>query len=160
MTISIGDKIPDVAVMVARPDGPMATQTGLLFASGKAVLFALPGAYTPTCSARHLPGFMDKAADFHAKGVAFIACVSVNDAFVMGAWAKKHSVSDDIAMLADGNAAFTKAIGLGRDMTERGMGVRSQRYAMILEDGVVKDLFIESPGGFGVSSAEYVLGKV
>lgn len=146
--------------MVARPSGPMATQTGLLFASGKSVLFSVPGAYTPTCSARHLPGYMDKAADLQAKGVDFIACVSVNDAFVMAAWAKKHAVSDEIAMLADGNGAFTTALGLERDMTERGMGIRSQRYAMILQDGVIKDLFIESPGGFGVSSAEYVLGKV
>lgn len=138
----------------------MATSTGPLFASGKAVLFAVPGAYTPTCSARHLPGFMEKASDFRAKGVELIACVSINDAFVMGAWAKKHAVSDDITMLADGNGAFTQALGLGRDMSERGMGLRSQRYAMILQDGIVKELFVETPGGYGVSSAEYVLGKV
>lgn len=160
MTISVGTPLPDVAVMVARPDSPMATSTGPLFASGKTVLFAVPGAYTPTCSARHLPGFMEKAPDLKAKGVELIACVSINDAFVMAAWAKKHSVSDEITMLADGNGAFTQALGLERDMTERGMGLRSQRYAMILQDGVVKDLFVESPGGYGVSSAEYVLSKV
>lgn len=152
-------QLPDVTVMVARPNGPVATSTGPLFASGKAVLFAVPGAYTPTCSARHLPGFMAKAPDLRAKGVELIACVSVNDAFVMAAWAKKHAVSDEITMLADGNGAFTQAVGLGCDMSERGMGLRSQRYAMIVQEGIVKDLFIESPGGFGVSSAEYVLSK-
>jgi len=160
MTISTGAPLPDVAIMVARPSGPMATSTGPLFASGQAVLFAVPGAFTPTCSARHLPGYMDKAADLQAKGVDLIACVSVNDAFVMAAWGKKHAVSDEVTMLADGNGVFTSALGLERDMGERGMGMRSQRYAMIVQDGIIKDLFVESPGGFGVSSAEFILGKV
>lgn len=160
MTIAVGESLPDVGVFLAQPEGPSAISTGKLFAGKKAVVFALPGAFTPTCSARHLPGFVEKAAAFKEKGVDFVACLSINDAFVMAAWSAKHDETHSVTMIADGNGEFVRVLGLDRDMTERGMGIRSQRFAMIIEDGVVQHLFIESPGGYGVSSAESVLTYV
>ena len=155
--IKQGDKIPVLKLMAATADGPREIDTGELFGSGKTVLFAVPGAFTPTCSAKHLPGFVQHAADFKAKGVNKIVCMSVNDAFVMGAWAKDQKAGDSIVMLADGSANFTKELGLELDLTARNMGIRSQRFAFIAEDGVVKQLFVEEPGGFEVSRAEALL---
>jgi peroxiredoxin (alkyl hydroperoxide reductase subunit C) len=155
--IKQGDKIPALKLMAATPDGPREVDTGELFGTGKVVLFAVPGAFTPTCSAKHLPGFVEHVADFKAKGVTKIVCLAVNDAFVMGAWAKDQKVGDGIVMLADGSGAFTKALGLELDLVGRGMGVRSQRFALVTENGVVTHLAVEQPGGFDVSRAEAVL---
>ncbi len=159
MTIQVGDKIPEATFMTPTADGPQALTTEQLFKGKTVGLFAVPGAFTPTCSAKHLPGFKDKAAELKAKGIDTIACVSVNDAFVMGAWAKDQGIGDEIVMLADGNGAFTKAIGLEMDASKFGMGPRSQRYSMIVEDGVVKTLNVEQ-GEFRVSSAEFMLGQL
>ncbi|MGH6999231.1 MAG: peroxiredoxin, partial [Phenylobacterium sp.] len=139
---------------------PKPMTTDEIFAGKKVALFAVPGAFTPTCSARHLPGFKDHLADFKAKGVDAIACVSVNDAFVMKAWGESQSVLGDILMLGDGNGDFTKALGLEMDASKFGMGVRSQRYSMIVEDGVVKELNVEAPGEFKVSAADYMLAQL
>jgi peroxiredoxin len=158
MTIQIGDRIP-AATLNQIKDGVQAVTTDSLFAGKKVVLFAVPGAFTPTCSARHLPGYVDNAAEFAAKGID-IACVSVNDAFVMDAWGKSQNVGAGVTMLADGNGAFAKALGLELDATGFGMGVRSQRFALYAEDGVVKQLFVEAPGEFKVSSAEHVLAQL
>jgi peroxiredoxin (alkyl hydroperoxide reductase subunit C) len=155
--IKQGDRIPGLKLMAATPDGPREVDTAALFGTGKTVLFAVPGAFTPTCSGKHLPGFVQHAAAFRAKGVAKLICLSVNDAHVMGAWAKDQKVGDAVVMLADGSAAFTKALGLELDLTARGMGIRSQRFALIAEDGVIRRLFVEEPGGFEVSRAEAVL---
>jgi len=157
MTIKVGDKIPNVTVYHMTESGPAPITTNDIFKGRKVVMFALPGAFTPTCSAKHLPGFVTKAAEFKAKGVDTIACLSVNDAFVMGAWGKDQKVGDKVLMLADGSGELTKALGLVLDLTPRGMGVRSDRYAMIVEDGVVKALNREAPGAFEVSSAEKML---
>ncbi|HEY5598971.1 MAG TPA: peroxiredoxin [Kiloniellales bacterium] len=157
MTIKVGDRIPNVTVYHMTENGPAPISTNDVFKGRKVVLFALPGAFTPTCSAKHLPGFVAKAAEIKAKGVDTIACLSVNDAFVMGAWAKDQKVGDKVLMLADGSGELTKALGLVLDLTPRGMGVRSDRYAMVVEDGVVKALNREAPGAFEVSSAEKVL---
>lgn len=157
MTINVGDRIPDVTLYHMSESGPAPISTNDVFKGRKVVLFALPGAYTPTCSAKHLPGFVAKADDIKAKGVNTIACLSVNDAFVMGAWGKDQNVGDKVLMLADGSGELTKALGLELDLTTRGMGVRSDRYAMIVEDGVVKTLNHEAPGAFEVSSAEKIL---
>ena len=159
MTIAKGDKLPDVGLVKATADGPDKIQSADFFAGRKVALFAVPGAFTPTCSAKHLPGFVEKAAEFKAKGVDEIACVSVNDAFVMGAWGEA-SGSDDVTMLADGNGDFAKALGLDADFTGFGMGGRSQRYSMIVDDGVVQEVNVEGPGEFKVSSAEYLLGQL
>jgi len=159
MTIAKGDKLPDVGLVKATADGPDKLQSADFFAGRKVALFAVPGAFTPTCSAKHLPGFVEKAAEFKAKGVDEIACVSVNDAFVMGAWGKAAG-SDDITMLADGNGDFAKALGLDADFTGFGMGGRSQRYSMIVDDGVVTEVNVEGPGEFKVSSAEYLLAQL
>ena len=150
-------------LMRAGADGPEPVSTGELFGHGRSVLFAVPGAYTPTCSARHLPGYVEHADGFRAKGVDRIVCTSVNDAFVMGAWAQASGVGtsgDDIVMLADGNAEFANAMGLSMDGSGYGMGTRSQRYAAVIEDGVVRQLLVEEGGGFGVSSAEEVLSRL
>jgi peroxiredoxin (alkyl hydroperoxide reductase subunit C) len=155
--IKSGDRLPALKLMAATAEGPREVDTGELFANKKVVLFAVPGAFTPTCSAKHLPGFLAHLADFKAKGVDKIVCLSVNDAFVMGAWGKDQKVGEHIVMLADGAGAFTKAIGLELDLTARGMGVRSQRYALIAEDGMITHLAVEEPGGFDVSRAESVL---
>ena len=159
MTISKGDKLPDVGLVKATAGGPDKLQSADFFAGRKVALFAVHGAFTPTCSAKHLPGYVEKAAEMKAKGVDEIACVSVNDAFVMGAWGKAAG-SDDVTMLADGNGDFAKALGLDADFTGFGMGGRSQRYSMIVDDGVVTELNVEGPGEFKVSSAEHMLGQL
>ncbi|HEX6959213.1 MAG TPA: peroxiredoxin [Ferrovibrio sp.] len=160
MTIKVGDRIPDVTVYVMSDQGPQAMKTGELFKGKKVALFALPGAFTPTCSAKHLPGFVEKSQDLKAKGVDLIACLSVNDAFVMGAWGKQQNTGDKVMMLADGSGEFTKAIGMEFDLSARGLGVRSQRYSMLIEDGVVKTLNLEKPGAFEVSDANTLLGQL
>ena len=157
--ISQGDAIPDVKLMKAGADGPEPVGTHELMGQGRTVLFAVPGAFTPTCSARHLPGYVDKKGEFAAKGVDRIVCTSVNDAFVMGAWAESAG-ADGIVMLADGNGEFAEALGLAMDGSGYGMGKRSQRYAMVIEDGKVTRLDVEEGGGFGVSSAEEVLSHL
>ncbi len=160
MTVQVGDKIPSGTLQHMTENGPEAITTEAVFAGKKVVLFALPGAFTPTCSAKHLPGFVTKAGEIKAKGVDTIACLSVNDAFVMGAWGKDQGVGDKVLMLADGSAELTKAMGLELDLTPRAMGLRSDRYAMIVEDGVVTLLNREEPGSFDVSSAETILAAL
>ena len=160
MSIKAGDKVPAVALKHKSADGINDISSDDLFGGKKVVIFALPGAFTPTCSAKHLPGFVAKADELKNKGVDTIACLSVNDAFVMDAWGKDQNVGDKLMMLADGSADFTKAVGQVLDLTDRGMGVRSTRYAMIVDDGTVTELFVEEPGAFEVSSAEYVLRKL
>jgi glutaredoxin/glutathione-dependent peroxiredoxin len=157
MTIKVGDKIPSAKLQHKTKDGVQTITTDELFKGKKVVVFALPGAFTPTCSAKHLPGFVNNFKEMKAKGVDTIACLSVNDAFVMSAWGKDQHVDDKVMMLADGNADFTKAVGLTMDGTGYGMGLRSQRYAMVVDNGVVKKLNVEAPGAFEVSSAEAVL---
>ena len=154
----VGDKVPSATLRTMGPEGPKAVTTEELFAPGKKVMaFALPGAFTPTCSAKHVPGFVTEFDKLKAKGVDTIACISVNDAFVMGAWGKDQKAEDKVMMLGDGNGEFTQAMGLTMDGSKFGLGTRSQRYAMVVEDGVIKHLFVEKPGAFEVSSAEYVL---
>jgi peroxiredoxin len=160
MTIKVGDKLPNTPLTVATADGPKPTTAHEVFAGKKAALFAVPGAFTPTCSAKHLPGFLDKAAELKAKGIELIACVAVNDAFVMRAWGEAQEVGDDIVMLADGSAEFTKALGLEMDAAKFGMGLRSQRFSMLLDDAVVKELNVEAAGEFRVSAAEYLLEQL
>jgi peroxiredoxin len=157
MAIKIGDKIPSVKLKEKTESGVEDVITDELFAGKKVVLFALPGAFTPTCSAKHVPGFVAHYDALVAKGVDTIACLSVNDAFVMGAWGKDQKADGKVRMLADGNGDFTKAVDLGSDFTAFGMGFRSQRYAMVVDDGVVTVLHVEAPGAFDVSSAEEVL---
>ena len=157
MTIKVGDTIPSMKLMVATAEGPKETSTDEVFKGKKVVLFAVPGAFTPTCSAKHVPGFVQHLAELKAKGVDRIVCMAVNDVFVMGAWAKDQKTGDDIVMLADGSGAFTKALGLELDLIARGLGTRSQRFALIAVDGVVTHLAVEEPGGFDVSRAEAVL---
>jgi len=160
MTIKIGDKLPAATFSAGTSDGPKPMTVDEIFSGKKVALFAVPGAFTPTCSARHLPGFKEHVADFKAKGVDTIACVSVNDAFVMKAWGESQGVGSDILMLGDGNGDFTKAVGLEMDGSKFGMGTRSQRYSMIVEDGVVKELNVEAPGEFKVSAADYMLAQL
>ena len=155
MTIQIGDKIPHATLNILK-DGVQAVNTEELFDGKKVVLFAVPGAFTPTCSAKHLPGYADKFGEFQKRGIE-VACLSVNDAFVMDAWAKSQDVPEGVHMLADGNGAFTQALGLELDATAFGMGLRAKRFALYAENGVVKQLHVEAPGEFKVSSAEYVL---
>ena len=155
MTIAIGETIPNTTFNALK-DGVQAVDTKDVFAGRKLVLFAVPGAFTPTCSAKHLPGFVEHLDAFKARGID-VACVSVNDAFVMDAWAKHQSVPEGLQMLADGNGNLTKALGLELDATAFGMGLRSKRFALYAEDGVVKQLHVEAPGEFKVSAAEYVL---
>ena len=158
MAIKVGDRIPNVTLRIMGQDGKPATMTTEeLFKGKRVVLFALPGAFTPTCSRAHLPGYVVQADAIKAKNVDQIACLSVNDAFVMHAWGKDQNVDGNILMLADGSAEFTKAIGLDDDRTANGMGIRSRRYAMLVEDGVVKALNVEQPGEFKVSDAETML---
>ena len=147
------------SLTVATPDGPEQTTTGEFFAGRRVALFAVPGAYTPTCSARHLPSYVDKASDLKAKGVDEIACISVNDPFVMSAWGKADG-SSDITMIADGNGAFADAVGLSMDASKFGMGKRSQRYSMLVNDGVVEQLNVEAPGEYRASSAETLLEQL
>lgn len=160
MTITVGDRIPSATLMEMKDGAPRPVKTDELFAGKKVVLFALPGAFTPTCSAKHLPGFVQHADELKSRGVDAIACVSVNDAFVMGAWGNSQGVGEKVMMLADGNGDFTKSLGLQMDATKYGMGTRSQRYAMLVEDGVVKQLHVEEPGAFSVSSAEHMLKQL
>jgi peroxiredoxin len=159
MTIQVGDKLPDVPLTVATENGPEQTTTGEFFAGRRVALFAVPGAFTPTCSARHLPSYVDRAADIKGKGVDEIACISVNDPFVMSAWNKSDG-SKDITMIADGNGAFADAIGLSMDASKFGMGKRSQRYSMLVNDGVVEQLNVEAPGEYRASSAETLLEQL
>jgi peroxiredoxin len=156
MTIQVGDRIPSATLNTLK-DGVQAIRSDELFKGKAVVLFSVPGAFTPTCSAKHLPGYVDKLAEFKAKGIDVVACMAVNDAFVMDAWAKSQNVPAEIVMLADGNAAFTKALGLELDATAFGMGLRSKRFALVAKDGVVTHLHVEAPGEFKVSSAEAVL---
>ena len=160
MTIQVGDQLPQATFSVMTDEGPQQRTTDDVFKGKTVALFALPGAFTPTCSAKHVPGFKAHAGDFRAKGVDTIACLSVNDAFVMGAWGKDQDAGDDIVMLADGNADFTKAVGLEMDGSKFGMGTRSQRYSMLVTDGVVKQLNVEQGGEFRVSTAEHLLGQL
>jgi len=157
MTIQVGDRIPDVTLKFKDSEGVQEITTGELFGGKKVVVFALPGAFTPTCSAKHLPGYVAKADSIKGKGVDTIACLSVNDAFVMEAWGKDQGVGDKVMMLADGNAEFSKALGLSFDASGFGMGERAQRFAMIVDDGTVSVLNVEAPGAFEVSTAEKIL---
>lgn len=159
MTIKVGDRLPDVPLAIATPDGPQPTTSATYFAGKRVALFAVPGAFTPTCSARHLPSYVDKAGELKAKGIDEIVAISVNDAFVMNAWNKSDG-SDDITMLADGNGDFSEAIGLTMDGSKFGMGKRSQRYSMVVNDGVVETLNVEAPGEYNASSAETLLEQV
>ena len=159
MTIQVGDHVPHAVLNVLK-DGVQAVSTDEIFNGKNVVLFSVPGAFTPTCSAKHLPGFMNHLDQFKAKGVD-VACMAVNDAFVMDAWAKHQNVPEDsIAMLADGNGTFTNALGLEMDGTAFGLGKRGKRFALYAEDGVVKKLFVEAPGEFKVSTAEHVLSEL
>ena len=160
MTIKVGDTIPAATLTIMGADGPQPITTDEIFSGKKVVLFAVPGAFTPTCSAKHLPGYVNQAGAIKAKGVDTIACLSVNDAFVMGAWGEGQGTDDKVLMLADGSAAYTTALGTSLDLTERGLGVRSTRYSMIVEDGVVTSLNMEAPGAFEVSSAETALDQL
>ena len=160
MTIKVGDNLPQATFTVMGADGPKPITSDELFSGKTVALFAVPGAFTPTCSAKHLPGFKAKAAELKAKGVDTIACVSVNDVFVMNAWGKDQGVGEDILMLADGNGAFTKAVDLELDGSRFGMGPRSQRYSMVVKDGVVKELNVEEGGEFRVSAADYMLAQL
>ena len=157
MAIQVGDKIPDVTL---KSTDMKDVTTSELFADKKVVLFAVPGAFTPTCSAKHLPGFVEKAEEFRAKAVDEIVCVSVNDSFVMNAWGRDQGVEGKVTLIADGSGDFAKAMGLEMDGTKFGMGVRSQRYAAVVEDGVVKALLVEPPMKFEVSGAEAVLKQL
>ncbi|MBC8268316.1 MAG: peroxiredoxin [Rhodospirillaceae bacterium] len=160
MTIKAGDKIPSATLYVMTDDGPDGLSTDALFGGKKVAMFGLPGAFTPTCSAQHVPSYLSNAAALKAKGVDTIVCLSVNDAFVMGAWGKDQGVGDAIVMAGDGSALFSKAMGLDMDLTERGMGVRCQRFSMIVDDGVVTVLNHEAPGEYRVSSAEVMLEQL
>jgi len=159
MTIQVGDRLPDVPLAIATPDGPQPTTSTDYFKGKTVALFAVPGAFTPTCSARHLPSFVEKAEELKAKGIDEIACISVNDPFVMGAWGQRDG-SQDITMIADGNGDFAEATGLVLDGSKFGMGKRSQRYSMIVDDGVVEQLNVEAPGEYRASSAEYLLDQL
>lgn len=160
MTIQAGDAIPDVKLTQATADGPKEVAATELFAGKTVVLFGVPGAFTPTCSAKHLPGFVTQAAALKEKGVDAVACMAVNDAFVMRAWAKDQGITDQVVMLADGSAAFTKALGVELDLTARGLGMRCQRFALVAKDGKVTHMAVEAPGAFEVSSAEAILAAL
>jgi len=159
MTIQVGERLPDVPLTIATGDGPKPTTSGEYFSGKRVALFAVPGAFTPTCSARHLPSYVEKAQELKGKGVEEIACISVNDPFVMAAWNDRDG-SQDITMLADGNGAFTDALGLAFDGSKFGMGQRSQRYSMIVDNGVVEQLNVEAPGEYRASSAEHMLDQL
>jgi peroxiredoxin len=160
MTIKAGDRLPSGKLKTMTKDGPKDVPTDELFKGKKVVLFSVPGAFTPTCDAKHLPGFVQLAEQIHAKGVDTIACLAVNDVFVMNAWGKASAVGDKILMLADGNGEYTKALGLELDATGFGMGTRGQRFAVVAQDGVAKDVYVEAPGQFKVSAAEHVLSQL
>lgn len=160
MTIQVGDKIPSIVLQQKTADGVQPIKTDDLFKGKRVVLFAVPGAFTPTCSAKHLPGFVQNADALKKKGVDTVACVAVNDAFVMDAWGKSQNADGKVLMLADGSAQFAKAVGLDLDLMDKGLGMRSQRYAMVVNDGKVEKLFVEQGGKFEVSSAEHVLSQL
>ena len=159
MPIQVGERLPDVPLTIATSDGPKPTTSGEYFAGKRVALFAVPGAFTPTCSARHLPSYVEKAQDLKSQGIDELACISVNDPFVMSAWGERDG-SQDITMIADGNGAFAEAVGLAMDGSKFGMGTRSQRYSMIVDDGVVEQLNIEAPGEYRASSAENMLDQL
>ena len=159
MAIQVGDRIPSMTLVKATSEGPQPVQTDDYFAGRKVALFSVPGAFTPTCSARHLPSFVEKAGELKAKGVDEIACTAVNDAFVLGAWQKANE-ADDVTMLADGNGEFAQALGLTMDGSKFGMGTRGQRWSAVVDDGVVSQLNVEEPGGYGVSGAEHMMGQL
>lgn len=160
MTIKIGDSVPAVSIQQATQEGPQTLDTAEFFAGKTVVLFGVPGAFTPTCSAKHLPGFVTQASALKAKGVDAVACMAVNDPFVMAAWAKDQGITSQVTMIADGSAAFTKAMGLELDLVARGLGVRCQRFALIARDGKVVHVAVEAPGGFEVSTAEAMLAAL
>lgn len=160
MSVKVGDSIPSMKLMMVTAEGPKEVTTDDLFKGKKVVMFAVPGAFTPTCSVKHLPGFVQNVDAIKAKGVDTVICTAVNDVFVMGAWGKEQGVGDKIVMLADGSAALAKALGLELDLNGRGLGVRSQRYALVAEDGKVTHLAVEALGGFEVSRAESVLASL
>ena len=160
MAIEIGDKLPEATLTAATSDGPQARTTDEIFAGKKVVLFAVPGAFTPLCSARHLPGYIQSAKEIKARGVDTIVCLAVNDAFVMGAWGEAQNAGEQVLMAADGSAEFTKALGLDFDASKFGMGVRAQRFAAIIDDGVVTTLNVEAPMKFEVSDAETILAAL
>jgi peroxiredoxin len=160
VVIGVGDKLPNVPVKILATDGARDVSILDYCGDGRVVLFAVPGAFTPECSARHLPGFLDRHHAFLSHGIAKIGCIAVNDSFVMDAWAKANSVCDRITMLADGNGALTAAMGMTLDARPYGMGLRSQRYAMVIDRGVVAKLFVDEPGAFDVSAAEKVLAPL
>ena len=160
MTISVGDKIPSVKIKTMTADGMSEVDTAEYFAGRKVAMFAVPGAFTPTCSAKHLPGFIENAAALKAGGIDEIACIAVNDAFVMDAWGKSQNAGGDVTMLADGNGDFTKAMGLEMDGSGFGLGTRSQRYALVAENGTITTLNVEQPGAFDVSRAEAILAAL
>ena len=160
MTISVGDRLPSTTLVKATASGPEQISSDEYFKGRKVALFSVPGAFTPTCSAKHLPGYLDKADELKAKGVDEIACTSVNDAFVMDAWGKSADAEGKVTMLADGNGTFAEAVGLTMDGSKFGLGKRGQRYSMLVNDGVVEQLNVEAPGEFNVSSAEHLLSEI
>ncbi len=160
MTIKIGDRLPTTNLVKATENGPESVSSDEFFKGRKVALFSVPGAFTPTCSARHLPGFVDKADELKAKGVDEIAATAVNDAFVLGAWSKSAEADGKVTMLADGNGEFAQAVGLTMDGSKFGMGTRGQRYSMLVDDGVVTQLNVEAPGEFNVSSADHMLQQI
>jgi peroxiredoxin len=160
MTIQVGDKVPATTFVKATESGPEPVESENFFAGRRVALFSVPGAFTPTCSAKHLPGFVEKAGELKAKGIDEVACTAVNDAFVMKAWGGASGVADKVTMLADGNGAFAQAVGLTMDGSKFGMGTRGQRYSMVVNDGVVEQLNVEAPGEFKVSSAEHMLEQL
>ena len=160
MTIAVGDKLPDAVFKVRTPDGLKDMSTADVFAGKKVALFAVPGAFTPTCSMRHMPGYLENLDTLRAKGVDRVACIAVNDPFVMQAWAKDQGVDNRITMLADGTGAFTKALGLELDLSARGLGIRSQRFVLVAKNGKVTQVAVEAPGAFEVSKAETVLAAL
>jgi len=160
MSISVGERIPEATLTVMTDSGPQPVSTGELLGSGLVILFAVPGAYTPTCSAQHLPSFLEQAEALKAKGVDRLVCMAVNDVFVMDAWGRSSGAGSTITMAADGNGELTKALGLEMDATTFGMGIRSQRFALVIREGVVEKVLVEAPGEYRVSSAENVLDQL
>ncbi len=160
MTIKVGDTLPSVKLTLATQDGPHEFSTEEVFGGKLVVLFGVPGAFTPTCTAQHLPGFVQNLAAFKDKGVEMVACMAVNDVFVMGAWGKANELGDTITLVADGSCAFTHALGLELDLTNRGLGIRCQRFALVADNLKITHLGVEPPGDFGVSKAESVLAAL
>ena len=160
MTIKVGDRLPTTNLVKATADGPDAVSSDAYFAGRRVALFSVPGAFTPTCSARHLPGFVERADELKAKGIDEIACTAVNDAFVLSAWSTAGSATDKVTMLADGNGEFVQALGLTMDGSKFGMGTRGQRFSMVVNDGVVEQLNVEAPGEFKVSSADHMIDQL